>query len=377
MSFGIYLDHNATTPVAAEVLEEMLPYFTEKYGNAASGMHAYGWIAADAVEKSRERIAKVIGCEKQELIFTSGATEAINLAIKGVWKKYQAKGKHILVCSTEHRAVLDTCLSLQEDGAEVEMIQVDKNGIIDIDSLSKQIRQDTILVAVMLANNETGVIQNISLISEKVHENNSILLCDTTQAIGKMDVDVNKLGIDLACISGHKIYGPKGVGVLFVRRKKPRVQLYPLIEGGGHENGLRSGTLNVPGIVGLGKACQLIDDLKINDNEKIKTLRDHLENELRKLKIVKINAGEVERLTNTSNICFKGKKAEDLFKKLGDVALSTGSACSSALPEASHVLLAMGLPESDAYSSVRFSLGRDTSKQEIDLIIDRIKQNIE
>ncbi|MCE9539413.1 MAG: aminotransferase class V-fold PLP-dependent enzyme, partial [Bacteroidetes bacterium] len=257
MKSPIYLDHNATTPVDKRVLEKMLPYFTEKFGNASSRTHAFGWVAEDAVKTAREQVAQLINCLAQEIIFTSGATEAINLAIKGVWENYQTKGNHIITVKTEHKAVLDTCKSLERKGAEVTYLSVDREGLIDLEELKNALRPQTILVAVMYANNETGVIQPIKQIADLIHANNSVFMCDATQAVGKINCDVEDDHIDLMCLSAHKFYGPKGVGALYVRRKNPRVTLYPQIDGGGHERGLRSGTLNVTGIVGLGKACEI------------------------------------------------------------------------------------------------------------------------
>lgn len=372
MRTGIYLDHNATTPVDARVLELMLPYFTEKFGNAASRTHAFGWKAEEAVKNARQQVADLIGCLDQELVFTSGATEAISLAIKGVWENYQSKGKHIITVSTEHKAVLDTCKNLEKKGARITYLNVNKDGLIDLKELKNALGPDTILVSVMYVNNETGVIQPIKEIAELVHTNNSIFMSDATQAVGKIPVNVMDDQIDLLCVSAHKFYGPKGIGALYVRRKDPRVSLFPQIDGGGHERGLRSGTLNVPGIVGLGKACEIAGkEMKI-DAERISRTRDKLESDLMKLGTISINGSKEHRIYNTSNLCFKGKRSETMIKQMPNIAVAMGSACTSAVAEPSHVLSAMGLSEEDSYSSIRFSLGKGTSKEEIEDVIERI-----
>ncbi|MES2591140.1 MAG: aminotransferase class V-fold PLP-dependent enzyme [Bacteroidota bacterium] len=370
MKTPIYLDYNATTPVDKRVLETMLPYFTEKFGNAASRTHSFGWIAEDAVKTAREQVADLINCTPQEIVFTSGATEAINLALKGVWENYQSKGKHIITVKTEHNAVLDTCNSLELKGAEITYLPVDREGLIDLDELKKALRPQTILVAVMFANNETGAIQPIKEIADLVHNNNSIFLCDATQAIGKVNCDVEDEHIDLMCLSAHKFYGPKGVGALYVRRKNPRVTLFPQMDGGGHERGLRSGTLNVPGIVGLGKACEIAKQEMWEDAVRISKLRTKLEQHLCDLKDVFINGSTKNRLFNVSNLCFPGVRSETLIKKLPAIAVAMGSACTSAIAKPSHVLKAMGLSDEDTYSSIRFSLGKYTTVTEIDEVID-------
>ncbi|MEO8148576.1 MAG: IscS subfamily cysteine desulfurase [Bacteroidia bacterium] len=369
----IYLDYNSTTPVDEKVLQAMLPYFTEKFGNAASKTHSYGWIAEDAVEQARKQIAHLINAEASEIIFTSGATEAINLALRGVFEKYSTKGNHIITVATEHKAVLDTCKYLETVGALVTYLKVDNGGLIDLNELENAITDKTILVSVMYANNETGVIQNIKEISKIVHSKKCLLMSDATQAVGKISVDVQNNGIDIMSLSAHKIYGPKGIGALYMRRKNPRVILAPLIFGGGHEKGLRSGTLNVPGIVGFGKAYEIAEnDLQKNSNQ-IERLRNKLEHELLKFKNVSVNGIIQYRLPNTSNICFKGIESNKFIKELGDIAVATGSACTSALPEPSHVLRALGLSESDAYSSIRFSLGKYTTEEEINYTVEKIK----
>jgi len=372
----IYLDHNATTPVDKRVLETMLPYFTEKFGNASSRTHAFGWVAEDAVRTAREQVAQLINCLAQEIIFTSGATEAINLAIKGVWEKYQTKGKHIITVKTEHKAVLDTCKSLERKGAEITYLSVDREGLIDLEELKNALTPQTILVAVMYANNETGVIQPIKQIADLVHANNSIFMCDATQAVGKINCDVEDDHIDLMCLSAHKFYGPKGIGALYVRRKNPRVTLYPQIDGGGHERGLRSGTLNVTGIVGLGKACEIAQQEMWDDSIRISKLRTKLEQHLCDLPNVFINGSTKHRLFNVTNITFQGVRSETLINKIPNIALAMGSACTSAIAEPSHVLKAMGMSDEDSYSAVRFSLGKYTTEAEINEVIEIVNRVI-
>ena len=394
----IYLDYNATTPVDPRVLETMLPYFSEKFGNAASQTHSFGWIAEAAVEQARERAAKLIHATPHEIVFTSGATEAINLAIKGVFENYKSKGNHIVTVSTEHKAVLDTCKYLEEKGAQVTYLPVNRDGLVDLDLLRESITEKTILVCVMFANNETGVIQPISEISKIVHEKGSIFMSDATQAVGKIPVDVSPLslggglpagqagdgpkdsygggGADLLCFSSHKIYGPKGVGALFIRRKDPRVTLSPLIHGGGHERGIRSGTLNVPGIVGLGKACEISEKEMGDDAQRISELRNFLEQKLLGLKDIFVNGNTKHRLPNVTNLSFSGIKHHSVFEKLPDIAVSSGSACTSAIPAPSHVLKAMGISDEMAYASIRISLGRFTTKEEIEIVVEKVKEKI-
>lgn len=361
----IYLDYNATTPVDDRVLDAMLPYFSRRFGNSASRTHAFGWEADEAVKLARRSVAGLLGCEPGELVFTSGATEAINLGIKGAAAAYQSKGRHFITCTTEHRAVLDVFEHLERDGAEVTRLPVQPDGRLDPELLRSVLRNDTVLVAIMLANNETGVLQPIRELAELTHERGALFFCDTTQAIGKLQVAVNELGIDLCTVSAHKCYGPKGVGALFVRRKNPRVTLVPQLDGGGHEHGLRSGTLNVPGIVGLGAAAELVVRELWDDNQRISLLRSRLEQELITRCGAKVNGNTRHRLSNTTNICFPGLRASELISACPQLAISTGSACSSALPEPSHVLRAMGLSEADAYASIRISLGRMTTEEEV------------
>ena len=361
----IYLDYNATTPVDDRVLDAMLPYFSRRFGNSASRTHAYGWEADEAVKLARKSVAGLLGCEPGELVFTSGATEAINLGIKGAAAAYQSKGRHFITCTTEHRAVLDVFEHLERDGAEVTRLPVQPDGRLDPELLRSVLRNDTVLVAIMLANNETGVLQPIRELAELTHERGALFFCDTTQAIGKLQVAVNELGIDLCTVSAHKYYGPKGVGALFVRRKNPRVTLVPQLDGGGHEHGLRSGTLNVPGIVGLGAAAELVVRELWDDNQRISLLRSRLEQELITRCGAKVNGNTRHRLSNTTNLCFPGLRASEVISACPQLAISTGSACSSALPEPSHVLRAMGLSEADAYASIRISLGRMTTEEEV------------
>jgi cysteine desulfurase len=369
----IYLDYNATTPVDKRVLEAMLPYFYEKFGNASSKTHSYGWKAAEAVEQARAHVAALINCEQEEIVFTSGATESINIALKGVYETYSTKGNHIITVATEHKAVLDCCRSLEKKGAQVTYLGVDKEGIIDLNKLEEAISEKTILICIMLANNETGVLQPVRNISEIARRHQIIFMSDATQAVGKIKTDVQATGIDLMPVSAHKFYGPKGIGALFVRRKRPRVVLAPLIEGGGHEKGLRSGTLNVPGIVGLGKAAAIAQQETEKDYNYIKALRDRLQSELLKLGGTEVNGNITNRLPNTLNISFRGIKSSDFIKALADkIAVATGSACTSALPEPSHVLKAMGIETERAYSSIRFSLGRYTTPDEIEQTIQAV-----
>lgn len=368
----IYLDYNSTTPVDKNVLAAMLPFFAENFGNASSRTHAYGWIAAEAVKTAREQIAALINCLDQEIVFTSGSTEAINLAIKGVYENYQTKGNHIITVKTEHKAVIDTCKALEQKGASITYLSVNREGLIDIAELKNALTPRTILTAVMYVNNETGVIQPIREIADCVHAHSSIFFCDASQAVGKINIDVEEEHIDLMCLSAHKFYGPKGVGALYVRRKNPRVTLFPQIDGGGHERGLRSGTLNVPGIAGLGKACELAKNEMWDNAAAISKLRTKLEQGLCAHENVFINGSTKHRLFNTANILFHGVRSESLISKIPSIAAAMGSACTSAIPEPSHVLQAMGIKEEDAYSSIRFSLGKYTTEEEIDEAAARI-----
>jgi cysteine desulfurase len=360
----IYLDNNATTPIDPRVLKTIIPFFSENFANAAS-THKFGITAFEAVKNARKQVAELIGADSNEIIFTSGATEAINLAIKGVAENYSGKGKHILTVSTEHPAVLDTCRYLETKGFEVTYLPVLSDGLIDLAVLEKALRADTILVSVMLANNETGVIQSIKDISEMAHKAGAIFLSDTTQAVGKIPVDVDDLGIDILCVSGHKIYGPKGVGALYLRQRMNRIKIPALIHGGGHERGLRSGTLNVPGIVGLGLACEISTKEMIYDIKKITKLRNILEMELLKNPKSFINGNQVNRIFNVTSICFAGIEANVIIGKMKNVAVSNGSACSSSIEKPSHVLKAMNLTDNEAYSTLRFSLGRFNDEEDV------------
>ena len=371
----IYLDNNATTAVDPRVLDEMLPYFTQKYGNAASKAHAYGWVAEEAVTNAREKVAQLINCEASEIIFTSGSTEGINLALKGVYHNYQTKGKHIITVATEHKAVLDTCKTLHEQGAEITYLSVQQDGRIDMMELETTIRPDTVLICVMLANNETGVLQDIAAVGKMAKQYGTLFMSDITQGIGKIPVDVQALNIDIAPLSAHKFYGPKGVGALYIRRRGPRVTLQPQMDGGGHEKGLRSGTLNVPGIVGLGKSAELAMAEQATDATCICNLRDRLQQSLATINGVVINGDTEHRLPNTLNVSFTGLSVPTILGTLcRKVAVSSGSACTSALMEPSYVLKAMGLDDDTAYASIRFSLGRFTTLEEIDAVIKHVHE---
>ncbi|MEO8861548.1 MAG: IscS subfamily cysteine desulfurase [Ginsengibacter sp.] len=377
MKLPVYLDNNATTQMDARVLEAMMPYFTDHYGNAASRSHSFGWQAEEAVDFSREQIAKLINAYPKEIIFTSGATEADNLALKGVYEMYASKGNHIITVATEHKAVLDTCKHLEKIGAEITFLPVQKDGLIDVAELEAAMRPTTILVAVMYANNETGVIQPVKEISKIARKFGALFFTDATQAVGKIPVDIEEDGIDLVAFSGHKIYGPKGVGALFVRRKNPRVKLTPQMDGGGHERGMRSGTLNVSGIVGLGKACELCGLEMQKNMEKISGLRDKLEHELLKLHDTFVNGSLENRLPHVSNISFKYVDSEGLLLGLNkNVALSSGSACTSATLEPSYVLKEMGVEDDLAKASIRFGLSQFTTEEEIDYVIKQVTETV-
>lgn len=373
LSLPIYLDHNATTPCDPRVVEAMLPYFNQHFGNAASRNHPFGWHAAEAVEFAREKVAGLIGAETKEIIFTSGATEAANLAIKGVFESYATKGKHIITCAVEHNAVLDTCRHLEKAGAEITYLGVTNKGMVDMDKLKGSFRDDTILVAIMYANNETGNLMQVKQISEIAKKQGVLVFSDATQAVGKIPVDVNRDGIDLMAFSAHKLYGPKGTGALYVRRRDPRVRLTAQIDGGGHERGMRSGTLNVPGIVGLGKACELASQEMDGNAARMQQLRDRLETAILKIEEVSVNGEREQRLTHVSNLSFKYVDGENLLSGINkEIAVSSGAACTSASMEPSHVLKAMGLPDDLAYSSIRFSLGKITTEEEIDYTIEKV-----
>ena len=372
LSFPIYLDYNSTTPVDGEVLNEMLPLFNKNFGNPASKTHKYGWEAEEYVEIAREKIADLIHATPHEIIFTSGATEAINLGIKGVAEYAHEKGNHIITCKTEHKAVLDTCHSLEKNGFEITFLETDSNGHIDLNILLKSIRKETLLVCLMYANNETGVIHPIEEVSEITRSKNVLLFVDGTQGVGKIPVDVEKSRIDLMAFSSHKIYGPKGCGALYLRRQNPRVTLVPQMDGGGHERGFRSGTLNTAGIVGFGKAAEICSSRMEHDYKLIETLRNKLENALTSDKNIHVNGDTKNRLPNVSNLSFGKMDGAFLITSLKNIAIASGSACTSANPEPSHVLLAMGLTKQKTGSSVRFSLGRFTTEEEIDYTIEYV-----
>lgn len=376
----IYLDHNATTPIDKRVLEALMPFLTTEFANASSAHH-FGLGAHEAVKKARRQVADILGAEPHEIVFTSGATEAINLAIKGVAEHYNSKGKHIITVETEHSAVIDTCRYLESKGYRITFLPVKPDGMIDLDELKAAINHQTILVSVMLANNETGVIQPIQEIAKMANAVDAIFMSDCTQAVGKIPVNVDELGIDILCLSGHKLYAPKGIGALYVRQRNKRIKIPTIIHGGGHERGMRSGTLNVPGIVGLGKACSIAQDEMKDNAVMIGALRDYLETGLLRIDGTSVNGNTSQRLFSTSNILFRGADSDAVIMGLSNpendfplIAVSNGSACTSASIEPSHVLIAMGLDEVAAFSSIRFSVGKFNSKKEIDLVIYKVNQ---
>jgi cysteine desulfurase len=371
----IYMDNHATTPIDPRVLEAMLPYFTDKFGNAASRNHSFGWAGEEAVENARQQVASLINATAKEIIFTSGATESDNLMIKGVAEMYREKGNHIITQAIEHKAVLDTCKNLEKHGFEVTYLPVQKDGRVDPEDVRKAIKPTTILICIMYANNEIGIINPIAEIGKIAKERGIIFAVDGVQAVGKVPVDVQKDNIDLLAISAHKIYGPKGVGALYVRRRNPRVQLSAIIDGGGHERGMRSGTLNVPGIVGLGKACELCQQEMATESERLRGLRDRLRAGLEaKLDEVFINGSMEHRLPNNLNMSFAYVEGESLLMGINDVAVSSGSACTSATLEPSYVLKALGVGEDLAHTSIRFGLGRFTTQDEVDYVTDKMVQ---
>lgn len=373
----VYLDNNATTPVDPRVVKAMLPYFTEHFGNAASRNHPFGWEAEEGVDYAREQIAKLIGAEEKEIIFTSGATEAINLALKGAFEMYSKKGNHIITARTEHKAVIDTCKHIEKMGGEVTYLDVQYNGLVDTKELEAAIKPNTILVSIMYANNETGVIQPVEEIGKICEKHGVLFMSDITQAAGKVPLDVKKLGIHLAAFTAHKMYGPKGVGCLFVNRIKPRVKVVAQMDGGGHERGMRSGTLNVPGIVGFGKAAEICMQQMAQDTERLSALRDKLESELGQMEEVTVNGTRETRMPHVTNMSFKHVEGEGLMMTFNqNIALSSGSACTSASLEPSYVLVAMGLGDDLAHSSLRFSLGRFTTEEDIDYTIQAIRKGV-
>lgn len=377
LKLPIYLDHNATTPCDPRVVEAMVPYFTNAFGNAASRNHPFGWQAEEAVDYAREQVAKLIGADPKEIIFTSGATEGDNLAIKGVYEMYASKGNHIITCNIEHKAVLDTCRHLEKEGAEVTYLDVKPNGLIDLAELEAAIKPTTILIAIMYANNEIGTVMPMREISAIARKHGVLVFTDGVQAVGKIPVDVNEDGIDLMAFTAHKMYGPKGVGALYVRRKNPRVKVTAQIDGGGHERGMRSGTLNVPGIVGFGKACEICLQEMESDAKRISQLRDKLENALLKVEESYLNGDKESRLPHVTNISFKYVEGEGLMMGFNkNIALSSGSACTSASLEPSYVLKALGLGDDLAHSSLRFGLGRFTTEEQIDYTIEHVTNTV-
>lgn len=374
----IYLDNNATTPCDPRVVEAMLPYFYDHPGNAASRNHPFGWAAEEAVDYAREQVANLINVDSKEIIFTSGATESDNLAIKGVFEMYARKGNHIITAETEHKAVLDACKKIEKMGGQVTYLKVNREGIVDVKELEAAITDKTILVSIMWANNETGVIQPMKEIGDICAKHGVLFMSDATQAVGKIPVDPKATGVHLMAFTGHKMYGPKGVGALFVNRKNPRVKVTAQMDGGGHERGMRSGTLNVPGIVGIGKACELAQKEMAQDAERLSKLRDKLEKGFKtKLEEVYVNGSTEHRMPHVTNISFKHVEGEGLMMTFNqEIGVSSGSACTSASLEPSYVLMALGLGDDLAHSSIRFSLGRFTTEEEIDIAIDAISKGV-
>lgn len=376
LKLPIYLDNNATTPMDPRVLEAMMPYFTEIFGNAASRNHPFGWKAEEAVDYAREQVAALINADEKEIIFTSGATESNNLAIKGVFEMYAAKGNHIITVETEHKAVLDACKHIEKLGAQVTYLKTNEQGLITVKQVEDAIQPNTVLVSIMYANNEIGVIQPMKEIGALCHSKGILFHTDATQAVGKITVDVIADNIDLLSFTGHKMYGPKGVGALYVRRKNPRVKVTAQMDGGGHERGMRSGTLNVPGIVGFGKACELCKNEMQADTDRIIKMRDHLEKELLVLEESYINGSKEHRLPHVSNMSFKYVEGEGLIMGVKNIAVSSGSACTSASLEPSYVLKALGLDDELAHSSLRFGLSRFTTDEEVDYAINHVKEAV-
>ena len=369
----IYMDNHATTPMDPRVLEAMLPYFTGTFGNAASRNHSFGWEAEQGVDKAREQIAKLINATAKEIIFTSGATESNNLAIKGIAEMYRERGNHVITQVTEHKAVLDTCKRLEKNGYRVTYLPVKADGLIDLDDLRRAMDDGTILVSIMIANNEIGVVQPVAEIGKLCHEKGVIFHTDAVQAVGKIPVDVQAMNIDVLSLTAHKIYGPKGVGALYVRRRNPRVQISAQIDGGGHERGMRSGTLNVPGIVGLGKACEIAGQEMAAETARLAELRDYMRQKFEKaLDYVHVNGNMEHHLPGNLNMSFVYVEGESLLMGINDIAVSSGSACTSATLEPSYVLKALGLGDDVAHSSIRFGLGRFNSRAEVDYVSDKL-----
>jgi cysteine desulfurase len=373
----VYMDNHATTPVDPRVLDAMLPYFTEKFGNAASRNHEFGWKAEEAVENARGQIARLIGASPKEIVFTSGATESINLALKGAAEFHRPKGNHIIILVTEHKAVLDTCKRLEKAGCEVTYLPVNRDGLVDLDAVRAAITPKTILISILHANNEIGVVQPIEEIGKIAKRHGILFHVDAAQSVGKIPVNVERDGIDLLSISAHKIYAPKGMGALYVRRKNPRVQLSAQIDGGGHERGLRSGTLNVPGTVGLGKACEICEKEMASESQRLLRLRERLRAAITdRLDGVTVNGSLEHRLPNNLNVSFSGVEGEALLMGIHDVAVSSGSACTSASLEPSHVLRAIGVDDDLAHSSIRFGLGRFNTEEEVDYAAARVVETV-
>ncbi len=374
----VYMDNHATTPLDKRVLEAMLPYFSEKFGNSASRNHSFGWEAEEAIDKARGQIAELIHAQSKEIIFSSGATEADNLAIKGVLEFYKKKGNHIITCVTEHKAILDSCRALERSGkAPITYLPVDKYGMVDPEAVRKAITDKTVLITLMYANNEVGTIHPIAEIGKIAKEKGIVFHSDATQAVGKIPVDVEKDGIDLMSMSGHKIYGPKGIGAIYVRSKGPRVRLTPQMDGGGHERGMRSGTLNVTGIIGLGQACEIAGDEMLEENRRLRELRDKLEAGIfERLDEVYLNGHPTERLPGNLNVSFAYVEGESLLMGISDIAVSSGSACTSATLEPSYVIRALGTDEELAHSSIRFGLGRFNTEEEVDYVTDRVSKEV-
>jgi cysteine desulfurase len=371
----IYMDNHATTPLDPRVLEAMMPYLTSKFGNAASRNHSFGWEAEQAVDAAREQVAKLIGATAKEIIFTSGATESDNLALKGIAEMYRERGNHIITQVTEHKAVLDTCKRLEKHGYRVTYLPVKADGIIDLEDLRRAIDDQTILVSIMAANNEIGVLQPVREIGKICHERGVFFHTDAVQSVGKVPFNVIDDFVDVASISAHKIYGPKGVGALYVRRRNPRVQIAAQIDGGGHERGMRSGTLNVPGIVGMGKACELAQEDLLQEGSRLQGLRDRLKTKLEsELDYVHVNGSMEHRLPGNLNMSFVYVEGESLLMGINDVAVSSGSACTSATLEPSYVLKALGLGDDVAHSSIRFGLGRFNTEAEVDYVAAKVIQ---
>ncbi len=373
----IYMDNHATTPVDPRVLETMLPFFNDKFGNAASRNHAFGWAAEEAVENARAQIARLVNATPKEIIFTSGATESDNLAIKGVAEMYREKGNHVITQVIEHKAVLDSCKRLEKYGYEVTYLPVERDGRINLDDLRRAITPKTILITIMYANNEIGAIQPVEEIGKIAKEKGVFFHVDGVQAAGKIPVDVQKDNIDLLSLSAHKLYGPKGVGALYVRRRNPRVQLSAIIDGGGHERGMRSGTLNVTGIVGFGKACELCQNEMAEEGERLRRLRDRLKDSIfAQLDEVYVNGSLTHRLPHNLNVSFAFVEGESLLMGINDVAVSSGSACTSATLEPSYVLKALGVGEDLAHTSIRFGLGRFNTEEEVDYVVSRVVETV-